>query len=252
MRHIDPEILALIALGEPAGTPEDRDHLDSCGECSSELGLLRDAAAVGRSTIDIQDLETPDDRVWSRISSELRLGQAAPSSAARATPRERLVSAGAEPTLPLRPVVTLRRRVVVGIVSAAAAIALVAAGLFTWQYLRPEPTILIAQAALDPFPDWPDARGEATIVRSPDGRSSIEVDLDTTVGDGSYREVWLLSTDGTQLISLGVIDGSRTVLPLPDGVDLDVFTIVDVSREDFDGNPGHSGDSIVRGPLSRA
>ena len=35
----------------------------------------------------------------------------------------------------------------------------------------------------------------------------------------------------------------------PPGLDLDQFSVVDVSEEQFDGDPAHSGDSIVRGPL---
>jgi len=39
------------------------------------------------------------------------------------------------------------------------------------------------------------------------------------------------------------------VFPLPDDLDLAAYPVVDISEEPFDGNPGHSGDSIVRGVL---
>jgi hypothetical protein len=37
---------------------------------------------------------------------------------------------------------------------------------------------------------------------------------------------------------------------VPDGVDTAEFPVVDVSAEADDGDPAHSGDSIVRGTLT--
>lgn len=39
-------------------------------------------------------------------------------------------------------------------------------------------------------------------------------------------------------------------LPFPQGLDLAEYAIVDVSNEPYDGNPGHSSDSIARGELT--
>ena len=80
--------------------------------------------------------------------------------------------------------------------------------------------------------------------------SSSVVDLgDTQVSAGGFREVWLLTPDVSGLISVGTLEGTSGRFDLPDGLDLDEFSVVDVSEEQFDGNPAHSGDSIVRGPL---
>jgi hypothetical protein len=46
-----------------------------------------------------------------------------------------------------------------------------------------------------------------------------------------------------------VLDGAEGRFDLPDGLDLTQFPVVDVSEEHFDGDPAHSGDSVVRGPL---
>ena len=67
-------------------------------------------------------------------------------------------------------------------------------------------------------------------------------------GEG-FREVWLLKPDVSGLVSLGTLDGTSGRFDLPDGLDLSQYSVVDVSEEQFDGNPSHSGDSIVRGPL---
>jgi len=65
-----------------------------------------------------------------------------------------------------------------------------------------------------------------------------------------FREVWLIDRNVERLVSLGTMTGDRAEFTIPEGLDLDEYVIVDVSREHFDGDPTHSGDSIVRGQLS--
>ena len=114
--------------------------------------------------------------------------------------------------------------------------------------IAPRPEI-ISEARLDGFPTWAGAQGEAMLERV-DGHDRVVVDLTASVPDDGYREVWLLTSDASDLISLGVLDGSSGSFDIPDDVDLSRFTVVDISQEDVDGDPGHSGDSIVRGTLS--
>ncbi|MCE7080490.1 anti-sigma factor [Streptomyces sp. ST2-7A] len=65
-----------------------------------------------------------------------------------------------------------------------------------------------------------------------------------------YFEVWLMDESAGGLIPIGVLDGDGTAaLPLPHGVDLGEYAVVDVSEEPFNGSPEHSGRSVVRGPL---
>lgn len=92
-----------------------------------------------------------------------------------------------------------------------------------------------------------------------DGEAVLE-DHDLTVSvhggqapEGAFYELWLLEFEGEELAdlrSLGPIevdqDGSFTV---PDDVDLDRFDVVDVSIEPDDGDPTHSGQSVLRGDL---
>ena len=78
----------------------------------------------------------------------------------------------------------------------------------------------------------------------------LVVDLDQSESsEDGFREVWLLKPDVSGLVSLGTLAGSSGRFDLPAGLDLDQFSVVDVSEEQFDGDPAHSGDSIVRGPL---
>jgi hypothetical protein len=54
-----------------------------------------------------------------------------------------------------------------------------------------------------------------------------------------------------QMFPLGVLGtGSEAQLPLPSDVDLSRYSVVDVSAEQFDNNPAHSGDSLLRGELT--
>ena len=65
-----------------------------------------------------------------------------------------------------------------------------------------------------------------------------------------YEEVWLISSDLKRLISIGVLSGQQGRFDIPADVNLKEYPIVDVSDEKLDGDPAHSGDSIVRGTLS--
>lgn len=83
-----------------------------------------------------------------------------------------------------------------------------------------------------------------------DGRQVLRVDLDEVpdAQDG-YLEVWLLRPDVSGLVTLGVLDAAQEEFVLPAGLDLGEFPVVDISREHLDGDPGHGGDSLVRGEV---
>ncbi len=69
-------------------------------------------------------------------------------------------------------------------------------------------------------------------------------------GGGQFYELWLLGAD-KRLVGLGsfrVDEQGRATLKLPLPVDPKAFTYFDLSLEPSDGNPGHSGVSVLRGP----
>ena len=76
------------------------------------------------------------------------------------------------------------------------------------------------------------------------------ISVDAPPSADGYREVWLIADDLSSLTSLGVLEGSQGRFDIPDDLDLAAFPLVDVSQEPLDGDPAHSGDSIVRGPLT--
>src|SRR5215218_2059691 len=86
--HPSPDVLALLALGEKAGTAEERIHVDSCPVCLAEVAEFVRVAAVGRSATGADQLQAPPPEVWRAVQSELglsgdtaaALGSSAPAS----------------------------------------------------------------------------------------------------------------------------------------------------------------------------
>lgn len=83
-----------------------------------------------------------------------------------------------------------------------------------------------------------------------DGSHRLQVDLSALpdAPDGFY-ELWLLDPEDGRMVSLGPArpDGAYA---LPDGVAVDDYPAVDVSVEPHDGDPTHSGDSVLRGSVT--
>ena len=257
MPHIDPERLALFALGEPVATPEESEHLADCAACVDDLAALRHVAVAGRASIDIGELEAPPDSVWARISEELSLGStravdAAPASPVATMPRPAAASAQ-EPAAaePAPAAAAPRRSVAARIFALAASLVLVAGvGLGVWAVNQRVAETEVAEATLSPFPDHPTAEGTAVVEEQADGSLAVRVALDADAAPDTYREVWLITADASALVSLGVLEGSEQTFEVPAGIDLHDYVLVDVSQEPKDGDEAHSGDSIVRGELT--
>ncbi|WP_109210728.1 MULTISPECIES: anti-sigma factor [Microbacterium] len=252
MQHLDPDRLSLIALGEPS-TDAERAHLDVCDTCALELAELEYTVVVGRSTVAVGDLEAPPERVWERIAGELQLTGAAATSIPPAEGPAAAEGAASVPAADRAGRTPARRTSRFRLLFAlAASIALVVGVVGTVALVRQSQPVEIAAATLDAFPAHPDASGTAVVVETADGERQVEVDLDDAEADDGFREVWLITADATALVSLGVLEGSTGVFPVPENIDLREYVLVDISQEPSDGNPDHSGDSIVRGELGFA
>lgn len=98
------------------------------------------------------------------------------------------------------------------------------------------------------------AGGEARLVDDAGEGLRLRVAGLAPSSSGEFYELWLL--DGPErLVSLGSFrvpaSGSADVaVPLP--VPIGDFAFIDVSVEREDGDPGHSGDSVLRGPTTPA
>jgi hypothetical protein len=266
-----------MSLGEPAGTPADREHLAGCAECTRRIAEFASVVAAGRGG-PAEGLLQPSDRVWSGISATLGLSpDLAPDAAWReepedgspgewqaATPQTSPPAPAAEPATaaddrePVAPVTPLSSRGSArarrGAWLAVAAGLVVVGGVGTAVVLGtlgPGQGDVVAEATLDALPDWPDARGIA-VVRDADGARTLDVTVSPDSRPDAVREVWLISSDLTKLVSVGLLATDEGTFALPPDIDLDEYTVVDVSSEPLDGDPAHSADSIVRGALRSA
>ena len=139
---------------------------------------------------------------------------------------------------------------------AAAAVAGAAIGAGAVSVLRdstPEPdggpiAAPVVAVDLDPLADN-DASGRASVIERPDGTRVLEVELRADDLADRYYEVWLIDEAVEDMVPVGVARAGTVTFELPGGLDLGRFPIVDVSVEPLDGDPTHSGVSVVRGTL---
>jgi hypothetical protein len=263
--HSDPEILAMMAMGEPDILLADELHVQECAECLDELNSLMRVATLARSGSPLDlPLDAPGPAVWGSISRTLGLAAdvmpapfetaalfAAPDPATSPPPVATPSSAG--PSTPGHRARRRRRRWIAPILSGALAVVvatgaiLIATNTFAPKTVTPKPTIL-AEANLKALPGWAGSSGEAILEKTGSGRQVVVTVSESRNAPG-YREVWLISSDLTKLISVGVLEGTTGIFTIPTDVTIADYPILDVSSEMPDGNPAHSGDSIVRGTL---
>lgn len=236
MTHVDPEILALLAVDGGAGAEPEREHVAQCAECQAELASLAEVVArARRANLDPEfTLTQPPPEVWARITSEL----AAPQQTAPA------------PAGPARrpwwrtPVAVALAGLLIGGGAAIAA----------EQLARHQPaaSTVVASVTLHPlpqFPQWRAASGTAELQQTSAGRKlTVRLDASKLSAGQGFFEVWLLGQDGVKMISLGDLDSGRTgQFTLPPGVDLAYYSRIDISLQPFDGSTLHSKVSVVRG-----
>lgn len=221
MAHCEPQTLSLIALGEQPSADEAL-HLVTCDACRRDWESLRATVNVARD-LDDDELLTPPDHVWAAIAEE--------------------ISADSGTIVPMR-----SRRRVAPWIALAAAVGVVLGGVVGASLMRSAPPEVVASVALEPLADY-STTGTAT-VEVVDGTEMLAVDVSGLPATDGYFEVWLLAPDASSMIALGTLGaGESTVLPLPAGVSLADYPVVDISAEPYDGDPAHSTDSVVRGTL---
>ncbi|ARC57857.1 hypothetical protein AS850_12305 [Frondihabitans sp. 762G35] len=269
MTHIDEETLAIVALDDAAALPAQREHLSSCPTCSADLDELRRTVALGRSSRGV-DLDRPGPEVWGRIRDELGFEPVATTPVAAETAGVAELPAAPEraaaPELPAAPeraaaLRPRRRSLRLALwlpITAAAAVLGVLGGIAGSGLLRDAVGTpgqkVVSEARLEALPGWPGAKGTATLERARDGALTLVVDMRPGTGTAPagepLREVWLMRSDLSGLVSVGLMDGTHGTFTVPVGVDVRRFPLVDVSAEPDDGDPTHSGASIMRGTLS--
>jgi len=250
MQHLHDDALALLSLGEEPSAEESA-HLEQCEQCRSEVSAYGRVVKAGRSAA--PDGSVPPPAVWAGIHEALGLDPSLSRDPLEDQQEQPAAEAGtASAPAGTAPPVSLaderRRRRGTKWLAAAAAAAVVA-GAATWGVVRgfaPQPEV-IASVPLEPLPSYSE-EGTATVDLLPDGERELVITSSSSDAEG-YREVWLISPDITSMVSLGEMEGTEARLKIPAGLDLDAYPIVDISDEPLDGNPEHSGKSILRGQL---
>jgi hypothetical protein len=258
--HPEDELLADVALGIDELAPETRQHLEHCDECARTVAELRRTVSLvagSAAAIPTPDAwEAPPPRVWQRIATATA-ADTMPDTTPDTMPDTMRGRPAAKSDSPVVPLTAYRagqpsarpRRVwpwAAGMAAAGLAVGLLTGRSF-WDGSAP-PTATVAQVQLGTL-DTQQRLGEAALVRTDSG-VNLQIATSTALdpGDG-YLEVWLINSDGKRMVSVGVLDAESGIFPVSQTLLDQGYVIVDISREPFDDQPAHSGDSLVRGTL---
>jgi hypothetical protein len=239
--HVDPDDLALIALGE--GRADDRAHVEGCPTCAAEVRSLQEVRelVVAAGPLD----RTPPADLWAGIQAAA-LGAPATAAPATAAPDELALRRARRADRPS----ASRRLTGFGLVAAAAGGAAAMWLGLTLVERDQAPDTLVASAELEALDaSLPPASAE---VVERDGHRVLVLDAANlpAVEDG-YLEVWLLAPDASGMVTVGLLEAGQTEFVLPADLSTEEFPVVDVSVEHYDGDPTHSGKSLWRGPIVR-
>lgn len=260
MQHLEPDQLVILALGERTADAAESAHLADCAGCQTEIDDLRYVADLSAETQELRDLPPPPDRVWEGIAADVaQLTQ--PAQTTQVVGSRSTTTAPDHVVVPIAAGVrratltdrnTRRSRWLSPVLSAVAAAVLAVVGTVTVIRLidRPADPAVTARAVLTPLPAAPaNVAGNARILSNDELRLQLK-DLPLTQG---FYEVWLIDpNDITKMISVGILgrNPSDVVLPIAPTIDLNQFSLVDISAETQDGNSAHSGKSLLRGTLT--
>jgi hypothetical protein len=276
VQHCDPEVLALAALGEtPAAA--DAEHLSACADCRDEVAALSRVVDGVRVEAAPASPVVPPARVWDAIAAGTGVTVAPRPERVAGAPAQGTAAgadaAGAEPprTHPAfgreweaerarggarrrgRPGGTRERNRLLLAVAASLLVG-AAAGVFGTSVAGrnpssgAQPVQVITQIDLANLKQTA-ATGHAAVVVTPAGRS-IRVDTSRLASlQGGFYEVWLIDKQVKKMVGIGILHPGEDEFPVPNGVDLAQYPIVDISVQQ-PGDPRHSGDSVLRGTIT--
>ncbi|MFE5515143.1 anti-sigma factor [Streptomyces sp. NPDC056529] len=246
MKHTDEETLAMMALGEETD-PWASLHLHECEHCRQEYDSLRRIVTTMKTpALTEHDLLPLPNDLWDSIAAELQIpdGQA-PNRNPLPVPAPDAASSAGRPRMRV-----LRRmsRFTLVLAACAALFGAASGSALTWWLTRPDTPAVQSVADGKPLDSLRPASAGYASLKDDIPRRSLEITVKGLPETTGYFEVWLMDRTHTKLVSMGVLgpDG-HAVLPVPATIDLNEYSVVDVSVQAYNGKPDHSGDSIVRG-----
>jgi hypothetical protein len=233
------EGIVLLALGETVAA-EFAAHVATCQRCQRDLDACSHVIELARESAQHRSIPTiPPPRVWSRIIEDLETtaGFSDPSGPQALRVR---------PAPPRR---TWSRRALAIAAGVVIAIGVAVGGFAVGRSTSHPSSPAAAQATLLPQPGGPPAAaGAATIKPSADG-STLAVTTAGLPARNGYYEVWLYNPTINHMVAVGTLgDDARGTFTIPAGLDLAAYHVVDVSAQNYDGNPAHQ-QSVLRGQL---
>jgi proline racemase len=243
--HLEPDRLALIALGEQVPSASEIEHLQSCDSCDADLDATRATITVARESQHVQGLPEPSEDLWARIAGDAFADPSAENGRVRhdRTPARR--SDAPATGRWFRSPRSTGGRWRLAVAAAAAALLVAAVGVvISWSGSRTDERI-VAEAELLAQPAAPaTARGRATIVDTGHGLQ-LRLTMSGMPAPSGYYTVWLY--DGrTVMIPIGSPGSAPLNVPAA-ADDLTRFSIVDVSAQQL-GQQQH-GTSMLQGRL---
>lgn len=134
------------------------------------------------------------------------------------------------------------------LLAAAASVLAVVAGLSLFNMsTNPVPT-LATEVTNDTLSEPYD--GTATATLALDDSPMLEISFDADLPTDEPVELWLIKPDLSDMRSLGIVQPGDTEWDWPADLDPAEYSVVDLSVEPADGDPTHSGRSILRGTLT--
>ena len=228
--------LNLMALGE-AVDADFTQHQAGCIRCREELQALTTTVHLARTRSRYIADAYPSGSVWNAIS-EAALGKHESEPGRRLVTRERV----------RRFVPRERARLLVAL---AAALIIGVGGFALGRQSSSSSHRIAARAVLLAQPGGPSAvSGTAQVIHDGSGYALSVITHSLPLRNGYYA-VWVYNPAIDHMIDVGALDadGSGRFI-LPPGADLRDYNIVDVSAQNFDGNPAHR-QSVLRGPLTK-
>lgn len=220
------DLVVRAALGEPLSAQEQA-LLEADADLQAEVAAFREVADLARSAPDEVAATPAIDHLWEGIAAEAFDDRDTGSN-----------------VVPLRPGTSRWLGLAAVAAAAAAVVTLVTVG----PWASRDAATPLAAADLQPFGDAEVDPVAGEFVAT-DGTAELHLDLSgLPAPDGAFYEVWLLDPDQGRLVSLGPVRPDGTYV-LPAGAAPGEWPAVDVSIEPHDGDPGHSGASVLRGPV---
>lgn len=199
---------------------------------------LRPWIALSRSiTVEDRERTDPPAELWDRIAARLDVDVAVEPDP---MPASVIDMEQARTRRAPRAIRRQHRRLAIAAAAAAVVIVLGFSALTTGD---DEPTTFVAEATNDELPEPYDGTATASIAGS-----ELAIAFSSDLPDAEPLELWLIKPDLSDMVSLGLIDDQGSYL-IPAGIDPSEYSLVDVSVEPNDGDPTHSGRSILRGEL---